>query len=283
MRAAVDRKAATSIGLGRKKVLSMFQSKKTILNLVFGALFVALTITSAARAQRGSFGGQYSGVGDAAGAVLTLSQRGAQVDGRLQVDGAMYIIEARVSGSAGYGVVGDPNSGARQPFQLRLNGGELIVALPQTAGSAGEVYRFQRGGRAGAGVGQQNPYGGYPNQRGYQPGGAAGGQLDPQLFGRWRRTNTMVSGGASFVSDKHLVVRPDGTYTLSSGGAAGGNGSVSATVGGGGGASGRWRVRGDIVEISEGGPFQPYARYYVEGNDLMFTFGDESREIWERR
>ena len=92
----------------------------------------------------------------------------------------------------------------------------------------------------------------------------------------------MVSGDASFVSDKHLVVRPDGTYTLSSGGAAGGNGSVSVVVGGGGGTTGRWRVRGNIVEISEGGPFESYARFYVEGDDLMFTFGDGSREIWSR-
>jgi hypothetical protein len=92
----------------------------------------------------------------------------------------------------------------------------------------------------------------------------------------------MVSGGASFVSDQHLVVRPDGTYSLSSGGAAGGDGSVSGVVGGGGGTSGRWRVRGNIVETSEGGPFQPYARYVVNGNDLMFVFGDESKELWSR-
>jgi len=124
----------------------MFQSKKTIYNLVFGALFVGLTITSAASAQQGSFGGQYRGVGEAAGAVLTLAQSGPQVVGRLQVEGAMYIIEARASGSECYGVVGDPSSGETQPFRLSLNGGELFVMLPQTASAGGQVYRFQRGG-----------------------------------------------------------------------------------------------------------------------------------------
>jgi hypothetical protein len=75
---------------------------------------------------------------------------------------------------------------------------------------------------------------------------------------------------------------PDGTYTLSSGGAAGGNGSVNGVVAGGGRTTGRWRVQGNIVEISQGGPFQPYARFVVDSSDLMFVFGDGSKELWSR-
>jgi hypothetical protein len=274
MRAAVDIEAAKSIGLSREERLIMFQSKKIISKLVICALFVALTITSEAYAQRGSFEGHYSGVGEAAGAALTLAQNGSQVVGRLHADGATYIIEAKVSRSEGYGVVEDPSSGVTQRFRLKLSGGELFVALPQTTG-AGQVFRFQRGGRAAQ-------EGRYPNQGGYQAQGG-GGQIDPRLVGRWRRTESMGSGGASFVSDKHLVVRPNGTYTLSSGGYAGGDANVSVAGGGGGGASGRWRVRGKIVEISEGGTFQPYARYHIEGNDMLFTFGDGSTQFWQRR
>ena len=144
MRATVDIPAAKSFGLICKKELTMFQSKKTISTLV-GAIVVALTITSAANAQQGSFGGQYTGVGEAAGAVLMLAQGGPQVAGGLQVDGAMYRIEASVSGTQAYGFVVDPASGTTSPLGLSLNGGELYVFLPQAASESAKVYRFQRG------------------------------------------------------------------------------------------------------------------------------------------
>jgi hypothetical protein len=57
---------------------------------------------------------------------------------------------------------------------------------------------------------------------------------------------------------------------------------VNGVVGGGGGTTGRWRVQGNIVEISEGGPFRPYARFVVDSCDLMFVFGDGSKELWSR-
>ena len=286
----------------------MFQSKKTILLIGFGVLNVVLRLASAVHAQDGGFQGQFSGLGEAEGAVLTLSQSGQQVVGQLQADGMMYAVRAQVSGGQGSGVVADPSSGATQPFRLALNGGGLVVTLPQTASGPSAVFRFVRGG-FGGGYAPEAPSGGYPGGgypgggypgggypgaghpgaaypgQGASPmyGGGAGGQLDPRLVGRWRKTESMVSGGASFVSDQHLVVRPDGTYSIWSGGSAGGTASVSVVGGGGGGNSGRWRVQGNIIGVSEGGPFQPYARYVVDGSDLMFVFGDGNKELWSRR
>jgi hypothetical protein len=129
----------------------MFQSKKTVSKLV-GALIVALTITSAANAQRGSFEGQYSGLGEAAGAVLSLAQSGPQVVGRLQVDGMTYNIEANVSGTRGYGMLGDPSSGSTLPFGMLLYGADVYVVLSQTASPSAKVYQFQRGSGAAASV-----------------------------------------------------------------------------------------------------------------------------------
>ena len=45
---------------------------------------------------------------------------------------------------------------------------------------------------------------------------------------------------------------------------------------------GQWRTENKMVYINEGSGWTPFAKYYVEGNSLMFTFGDGSKQIWKR-
>ncbi|MBN2430235.1 MAG: hypothetical protein JXQ27_02110 [Acidobacteria bacterium] len=47
---------------------------------------------------------------------------------------------------------------------------------------------------------------------------------------------------------------------------------------------GQWKTsqRADYLHAVPGGPGKPYARYYVEGNRMMFTFDNGNREIWYR-
>lgn len=88
------------------------------------------------------------------------------------------------------------------------------------------------------------------------------------------------------VSEKILVINPDGTFVLGDGRVVGGGGAGSFDSGGGGGveATGEWRTENRIVYVRDpGGQWQPYARYYVEGSRMMFTFGDNSRQIWHRQ
>ena len=118
----------------------MSQHKKTVFTFIVGVLTLMLAAASTANAQEGYFEGQYAGVREAAGAGLTLVQRGQQVGGRLMIDGAVFVVEAMVSGTSGYGVVGNPSTGATQPFALNLVGGGLVVA------TAGQIFQFRRGG-----------------------------------------------------------------------------------------------------------------------------------------
>ena len=129
----------------------MFHSTKTISKLI-GAILVTLTITSAANAQQGSFQGQYSGVGDADGASLALAQSGSDVSGQLHVDGAMYMLRAKVSGNKGYGALGDPESGLILEFGILQHGADVYVILSDASGSAAQTFQFQRGGGATASV-----------------------------------------------------------------------------------------------------------------------------------
>jgi hypothetical protein len=126
----------------------MPQSTKTISAFVLGALFIALTFTSAAHAQQGSFQGQYSGAGDATGAVLTLAQRGPDVTGELYVDGTAYMVRAKVSGTKGYGALGDPTSDTIMEFGILAHAGDVYVLFPKSADSPKRVFQFQRGAGA---------------------------------------------------------------------------------------------------------------------------------------
>jgi hypothetical protein len=69
--------------------------------------------------------------------------------------------------------------------------------------------------------------------------------------------------------------------------------TVGETVGGGDGWSaesrgsestrGQWRTEAGVVHVRSGmGGWEPYARYYVEGAQLMLTFDNGQREVWSR-
>jgi len=108
-------------------------------------------------------------------------------------------------------------------------------------------------------------------------------QRDPALVGSWSRENNITSGDSFMSTRISLVVCPDGSFVRKAG----------DTVGGGGGwhmegqssdsgTRGRWRTEGNVVMVDDGTGWVPYARYYVEGNQLLFTFSDGSREVWKR-
>ena len=112
------------------------------------------------------------------------------------------------------------------------------------------------------------------------PIGATAFALTPKL------RESYTSGDFSAASEANIVLLPDGTYRfgaskLYGGGDAGTFGSESA----GGGEQGRWRSANRILYVLDqsSGQWSAYARYYVEGNRALLTYGDGKREVWERR
>jgi hypothetical protein len=111
-------------------------------------------------------------------------------------------------------------------------------------------------------------------------------EIDPALVGHWAKSESYTSGDFSAASEANIVLLPDGTYRfgpskLYGGGDAGTFGSESA----GGGEQGRWSSANRILYVldPESGQWSAYARYYVEGNRALLTYGDGKREVWERR
>ena len=87
------------------------------------------------------------------------------------------------------------------------------------------------------------------------------------------------------VVESFLTIHGDGTFLLGGGRAVGGGAGWGGDTGSGGVEErGYWKSEGRIVYVQAPGTgqWQPYARYYVEAQKLMFTFGDGSRQILYR-
>lgn len=114
-------------------------------------------------------------------------------------------------------------------------------------------------------------------------------ERDPALVGAWSYSDTYISGDFSATTRLFMQVNADGSYAYGSGGVSAGMdnnlGSVYGNSGSGDVTRGEWRTEGGIVYIREPGApgWTPYARYYVEGASMMFTFANGERQVWHRR
>lgn len=106
--------------------------------------------------------------------------------------------------------------------------------------------------------------------------------LDAALVGSWRRTESYVSGEFSFATDWHMLINADGTYQYGEGRTMGGGPSSSIDSGTGKTESGNWKTENQILFVHDGNQWQQYARYYQENGNLMFTFANGKKQIWER-
>jgi hypothetical protein len=105
--------------------------------------------------------------------------------------------------------------------------------------------------------------------------------IDSRLIGRWRHTDTYVSGEFTAVVDRWFVLNADGTYEYFKGKAAAGNADTSMINGGGGDiAKGKWRAESKILYTSAEGSneWQPAGRYLVDDGRFMVN-----RVVWERQ
>jgi hypothetical protein len=155
--------------------------------------------------------------------------------------------------------------------------------------SSGGGFVTPEGGGPGAAQPTQNPAPSQTpppsaDQSGPQPT-QTNLQRDAALIGRWRYTSTATSGQFTMASDTWMTIRADGTYRYGDTSVAGGGPGVSGSSRGGGATEGQWHTRDRIVYVrdSPAEPWEAYARYYVEGDSLMFTFGNGSREVWKRQ
>jgi hypothetical protein len=220
------------------------------------------------------FAGNYSGNIQGTATTLRLEEKTGALSGLIDSGGYIYNLSGKVTGSSAEGTITDPQAGgARMSFKARIEGDELTFSM-EVPGAPAVDISFRRGGSGPSAEAASNT------------GSAAkdNASRDPSLVGTWSMTTSMSSGDVGFASKEYLRITADGRFQLGSGKAVAGGGGWS--MGSGDGveitAQGQWKTQGSQVHINEGGGWQAFARYYVEGNKLMFTFGDGSRQIWYR-
>jgi len=243
---------------------------KTAFALAALALAIALPSTVRADTLAGTYTGDFNG--QPARATLAVEQDA--VSGTLDVGGYVYRIEGQRQGAGAKGKMIDQDGRATQ-LTLQPSANDqltmLVEAIPGVPAASVQVHLTR--GETGSG----------PAAGGAQ---AAQGELDPALIGRWVQRDSYTSGDFSMVNEKRVTLFPDGTYRFGPGRVIGGGdaGSFDSGAGGASGDGGRWRTQGQILYAMEHGSmgWEPYARYYVEGNKLLLTFGNGQREIWYR-
>lgn len=229
--------------------------------------------------------GSYVGDLNGTPATLTLEQDGAVLRGAIDAGGYGYTLDGAVAQGGAQGTLTDPQAGSTLPFELAAQGDALTLTL-LASDPYGQTQRipfaFRRSGTAGAAP--SGPAFGAPPSA-PQPSAEANVQRDPALVGAWSYSDTYTSGDFSGTTRLQLQVNPDGTYLYGSGGVSISGDSGYGQSGGGDVTRGEWRTEGNIIHIKEAGSPQwtPYARYYVEGHQMLFTFGDGSRQVWTRR
>lgn len=108
-------------------------------------------------------------------------------------------------------------------------------------------------------------------------------QLDPSMIGLWTYSESTTDPGSSFsfLVEWFLELRSDGSFVQASR-SAGGTGGVSANNEPQVVAQGKWKTDQKVLWVDTGNGFQPFVRYLVDAQNMMFSFQDGSRQLWNR-
>lgn len=243
----------------------------------------ALTLASLAVSSHGAgFAGSWTGEldGQPAHAELVVEQQA--IRGTLDISGYVYRLQARHHGNAVEGQMTDED-GRSVAMRMQSANDRLTVLVQAVPGNPQATLQIHLARSGGAVAGPLARCSAAP-----RPAAPTASvepvELDPVLVGSWVQRDSYTSGDFSMSNEKRVALFPDGSYRFGPGRVIGGGDGGSFDSGaGGGGDGGRWRTRDRILYIMEGGAgWQLYGRYYVEGNRLLITFGDGSRELWYR-
>ena len=216
--------------------------------------------------------GTYNGNISGTPAIMTLQQNGNQLNGQIDAGGYIYILKGTANDNKSEGQVTDPQTQGVMAYQGTLDDTKIDLVL--SANGAQLQLQFSKGGNPGTS--------GQPFSQGSNAGTANSEQLDQRLVGNWLYSESYTSDGFSFASQWRMIVNADGTYLYGDAKVAGGGGGVTGSSGGGEMTRSKWKTENGIIYIDEGYGWQPYAKYYLEGNSLMLTLGDGKRQVWKR-
>jgi len=240
--------------------------------LTFSALsFLVLGFTVAsAFALEGEYHGNFNGTPSK----LHVTRNSQRIEGTVDIGGYLYQFSGRLSSdNQGQGTFSDPQTGGSFPMQIQEASGQVQLQLQIPGNSM--TLQFSSG--VSSGLSEIGNPTGTPQQQ-------EAVERDPALVGSWLYTESYSSGGFTGASQTSLVIYPDGRYEYGNSAFAGGGAGIGGSSRGGDVEVGEWKTQNRIVYTRQPGfgQWEPYARYYVEGGSMLFTFGDGSKQVWKR-
>lgn len=229
----------------------------------------------AALSDPASWNGSYRGTISGTSAVMTIQTHQDQIEGQIDASGYLYQLSGTFKQQQSSGILTDKITGGAMEFTAQLTN-EIVDMKLKIVDQYGQTTEFPlQFERADA----------KPSSSQQSAGTAARNdvRLDPSLIGGWRYTKAYTSEEFGTVSETYMNIMQDGTYTYGDSQIAGGDeGSTFYSGGNSGHTTGRWKSENGMVFINEGYGWEKYASYYVDGNSMLFTFEDGTKQLWER-
>ena len=263
-------------------------------------LLLTACITIDAQSDHASWTGSYNGNIYGTPSVLSLTESGTQITGKIDASGYIYELSGNLENNQLTGTMTDGATGGQMNYSATLQGDLLLMKLitlnmfgqpseiPLQFQRARELVRqpFQPGGNV---QGQGNPSNAPPgtmNQRNpsTMDQGATTAQvnLDYRLVGGWRHTSVYSSNEFGTVSEWYMNIYQNGTYTHGDGQMAGGDGGTSFEYQSGNRTTGKWKTENSKVYVNVGQGWEYHADYEVDAQNILFKFSNGEKELWER-
>ena len=109
--------------------------------------------------------------------------------------------------------------------------------------------------------------------------------LDQRLVGRWRNTQTYVSGDFTAATDTWFILNADGTYEYGHAKTGAGGMSGSMVTDRSDAETGQWRAEDKqlLLRGSSSNEWTNVARYYIDRDTLMLVYGNGNKKVWYRQ
>ena len=234
-------------------------------------LMVISTISHAALGQNfsGSFAGTLNGVSTRA----ELKPQGNTLKGVLSIDGKPGQLTGQINGNATSGSIIDDETGAIFTFTAILSGDDLNFKLSQAdVGLADLPLAMKRVTKTATPATKTQM--------------VPAGKLDARLFGTWRYTEVLSTGGYgdnfSMSTDNFLQLNADGSGFAWTGSSAGGSADVSFSSGAAKKNSISWYTQDNKLYFKDPSDPNPvFTLFSVDDTRLMLHNGGNEKKVYQ--
>ena len=242
-----------------------------ILNILLLLLMPVAINAQDASAWSGRFDGTIIGIN----ATITAEAIGPSWYGAINASGYPLQLEGIITDNRCAGTMTDPQTESAVSFNATLDGSKLTIMIRDINPTTGleEDMEF-------AFVKTEAASGTYSQSASVT---VLADNIDGALVGKWRYTDTYVSGTFSIATDYFMQLNGDGVAYATDGRSAGGDHNSSIVSGEPDVHQSTWKTENNILYFNDGiNGWQSYAQYYVEPSRMMLTFHNGRKQVWER-